>query len=230
MSNKNQKPNYLFEVSWEVCNKVGGIHTVVATKALTVTKSLGDNYMVIGPDLMQEGANPEFEADNSLLAAWRESLYEEGVVESFMLTELGYQPSDGAIGYCYDTSQREFATWSFDVRSYASKQSVQRVINPIFHPTASGTDYVGTAPSAELLIVGNRDIVTQDGVLEPRIVLYHGLCPLPDGENWPSPYTQEPRSTMLMLMSRYVLRIGMVLRDYTATTTTSLGSAPRCSC
>ena len=79
MSNKNQKPNYLFEVSWEVCNKVGGIHTVVATKALTVTKSLGDNYMVIGPDLMQEGANPEFEADNSLLAAWRESLYEEGI-------------------------------------------------------------------------------------------------------------------------------------------------------
>ena len=79
MSNKNQKPDYLFEVSWEVCNKVGGIHTVVATKALTVTKSLGDNYMVIGPDLMQEGENPEFEADNTLLAAWRESLYEEGV-------------------------------------------------------------------------------------------------------------------------------------------------------
>lgn len=117
--------------------------------------------------------------------------YGECVVESFMHTELCYQPSDGAIGYCYDTSQREFATWSFDVRSYASKQSVQRVINPIFHPTASGTDYVGTAPSAELLIVGNRDIVTQEGALEPRIVLYHGLCPLPDGENWPSPYTQK---------------------------------------
>jgi len=28
------KPDYLFEASWEVCNKVGGIHTVVATKAL----------------------------------------------------------------------------------------------------------------------------------------------------------------------------------------------------
>ena len=24
-------PDYLFEVSWEVCNKVGGIHTVVST-------------------------------------------------------------------------------------------------------------------------------------------------------------------------------------------------------
>ena len=28
------KPDYLFEVSWEVCNKVGGIYTVIATKAL----------------------------------------------------------------------------------------------------------------------------------------------------------------------------------------------------
>ena len=79
MSNINQKPDHLFEVSWEVCNKVGGIHTVIATKALTVTKLMGDNYITIGPDLMQESLNPEFEADDSLLAAWRESLYEEGI-------------------------------------------------------------------------------------------------------------------------------------------------------
>ncbi len=70
MSNINQKPDHLFEVSWEVCNKVGGIHTVIATKALTVTKLMGDNYITIGPDLMQESLNPEFEADDSLLAAW----------------------------------------------------------------------------------------------------------------------------------------------------------------
>ena len=37
-------PDYLFEVSWEVCNKVGGIHTVIATKALTITEQLGDRY------------------------------------------------------------------------------------------------------------------------------------------------------------------------------------------
>jgi hypothetical protein len=28
--------DYLFETSWEVCNKVGGIHTVVSTKAKTL--------------------------------------------------------------------------------------------------------------------------------------------------------------------------------------------------
>ena len=72
-------PDHLFEVSWEVCNKVGGIHTVIATKALTVTKRMGDNYIVIGPDLMQESQNPEFEADDTLMTAWRESLYEDGI-------------------------------------------------------------------------------------------------------------------------------------------------------
>ncbi|MBQ8437908.1 MAG: alpha-glucan family phosphorylase [Alistipes sp.] len=79
MSNTNQMPDHLFEVSWEVCNKVGGIHTVIATKALTVTKRMGDNYIVVGPDLMQESQNPEFEADDTLMTAWRESLYEEGI-------------------------------------------------------------------------------------------------------------------------------------------------------
>ena len=32
MSNAQLAPDYLFEVSWEVCNKIGGIHTVVSTR------------------------------------------------------------------------------------------------------------------------------------------------------------------------------------------------------
>lgn len=39
----------LFEVSWEVCNKVGGIHTVVSTKAKTLVERFGDDYVTIGP-------------------------------------------------------------------------------------------------------------------------------------------------------------------------------------
>jgi phosphorylase/glycogen(starch) synthase len=39
----------LFEVSWEVCNKVGGIHTVVSTKAKTLVERFGDDYIAIGP-------------------------------------------------------------------------------------------------------------------------------------------------------------------------------------
>ncbi len=42
MSNAKLTPDYLFEVSWEVCNKIGGIHTVVSTKAQTATRKFGD--------------------------------------------------------------------------------------------------------------------------------------------------------------------------------------------
>ena len=38
MSNAKHAPGYLFEVSWELCNKVCGIHTVISTKAQTVTR------------------------------------------------------------------------------------------------------------------------------------------------------------------------------------------------
>jgi len=40
-------PDYLFEVSWEVCNKIGGIHTVISTKALTLVNELHNNFILI---------------------------------------------------------------------------------------------------------------------------------------------------------------------------------------
>ena len=52
-------PYTLFEVSWEVCNKVGGIHTVVSTKAKTLTSKLGDDYVCIGPWLLSGGQAPQ---------------------------------------------------------------------------------------------------------------------------------------------------------------------------
>ncbi|MFR9580505.1 MAG: alpha-glucan family phosphorylase, partial [Rikenellaceae bacterium] len=73
------KPDYLFEVSWEVCNKVGGIHTVIATKALTVSKEIGKNYIVVGPDFANLNENKEFVEDKELLKGWRLSLYARGI-------------------------------------------------------------------------------------------------------------------------------------------------------
>ncbi len=73
------EPDYLFEVSWEVCNKVGGIHTVVATKALTMTRKFGDHYITIGPDVHREGGNPEFEEDVQLLKGLKQLLYNDGL-------------------------------------------------------------------------------------------------------------------------------------------------------
>ncbi len=74
-------PDYLFEVSWEVCNKVGGIHTVIATKALTLVNELHNNLILIGPDLIKEdsGGNPEFIEDPQLFSAWKKQAESEGL-------------------------------------------------------------------------------------------------------------------------------------------------------
>jgi phosphorylase/glycogen(starch) synthase len=74
-------PDYLFEVSWEVCNKVGGIHTVIATKSLTLVNELHNNLILIGPDIIKEdaGGNPEFIEDPQLFSAWKRQAESEGL-------------------------------------------------------------------------------------------------------------------------------------------------------
>lgn len=51
--------DYLFEVSWEVCNKVGGINTVLKSKAALMKESY-KNYLLIGP-YFEQNAVLEFE-------------------------------------------------------------------------------------------------------------------------------------------------------------------------
>src|SRR5512138_1154167 len=73
-------PDYLFETSWEVCNKVGGIHTVISTKAFTLTEKLNNNYILIGPDVWRDTTqNPEFQEDLQLFKSWRSRAAEEGL-------------------------------------------------------------------------------------------------------------------------------------------------------
>ena len=81
MSDKSiLSPDYLFEVSWEVCNKVGGIHTVIATKALNLSKEFQNRHILIGPDVWRDThKNPEFNEDSNLLRAWRVKAAEEGL-------------------------------------------------------------------------------------------------------------------------------------------------------
>lgn len=60
MKDKLLVPDYLFEVSWEVCNKVGGIYAVLSTKAATLKASLADNLVFIGPDIWDQQPSPFF--------------------------------------------------------------------------------------------------------------------------------------------------------------------------
>ena len=81
MEDKYTMPDYLFETSWEVCNKVGGIHTVIATKSLYLGTSFKKNHHIhIGPDVWRDvDQNPEFSEDPALLRSWRRVAAEEGL-------------------------------------------------------------------------------------------------------------------------------------------------------
>jgi len=73
-------PDYLFETSWEVCNKISGIHTAISTKAKTLAEEFKDNYILIGPDVWKEThQNPEFTEDKFLYKSWREVAEAEGL-------------------------------------------------------------------------------------------------------------------------------------------------------
>ena len=63
----------LFETSWEVCNKVGGIYTVLSTKALTLQNLYKDKTIFIGPDVWSESnPSPYFTEVPSILRPWKE--------------------------------------------------------------------------------------------------------------------------------------------------------------
>ena len=68
---KTTTPEYLFESSWEVCNKVGGIYTVLSTKAHTLVQSFKDNLIFIGPDVWGEKNAPDFIEDSKLFTDWK---------------------------------------------------------------------------------------------------------------------------------------------------------------
>lgn len=74
------KPDYLFETSWEVCNKMGGIHTVLSSRANTLVQQFQDKLIFIGPDVWRgPQRNPAFTPDDSVFGAWQASLQYEGI-------------------------------------------------------------------------------------------------------------------------------------------------------
>lgn len=58
----------LMETSWEVCNKIGGIYTVLSTKARVLQEKFGDRLVFIGPDVWTEdNPSPYFVERKTLL-------------------------------------------------------------------------------------------------------------------------------------------------------------------
>lgn len=74
MTDSQIRPDYIFEVSWEVCNLVGGIYTVLSTKAKTLQKCHKDKVVFVGPDVWQEKPSPYFIEDNKVTKGWIEQV------------------------------------------------------------------------------------------------------------------------------------------------------------
>ena len=72
-------PDFIFESSWEVCNKVGGIYTVLSTRAKTLQEALQDKIVFIGPDFWKEYESPYFKEDSTLFADWQQEATEQGL-------------------------------------------------------------------------------------------------------------------------------------------------------
>jgi glycogen synthase len=79
MAKKQLMPDYIFESSWEVCNKVGGIYTVLSTRAKTLQEALQDKIIFIGPDFWKEQESPYFKEDKLLFADWQSEAAETGL-------------------------------------------------------------------------------------------------------------------------------------------------------
>ena len=93
MNQTTTLPDVVFETSWEVCNKVGGIYTVLSTRAKTLQQQLKDNLIFIGPDLGQGGKdNSLFIEDKKIHKDWKKSLQDIGLTIRIGRWDIPGQP------------------------------------------------------------------------------------------------------------------------------------------
>ena len=126
----------LFEVSWEVCNKVGGIYAVVSSKILEALAAFGENYFLLGPDL---GNNPDFEETGE--PCWQELRQEtdrRNLSCRFGRWNIPGRPKVILVGYRdrYDQSQLLFSLWNrYGVDSISGGWDY---VEPVMFSTACG--------------------------------------------------------------------------------------------
>ncbi len=71
---------YILETSWEVCNKVGGIYTVLSTRAASLQKSHKDKVIFFGPDVWKDADCPYFiDGKTPVLKDWPKMALKEDV-------------------------------------------------------------------------------------------------------------------------------------------------------
>ncbi|HTX88763.1 MAG TPA: glycogen/starch synthase, partial [Bacteroidales bacterium] len=155
--NPHPLPDYLFETSWEVCNKVGGIYTVISTKALTLATEFRDNYILIGPDVWKEThRNPEFLEDKFLYQAWRQKAESEGLKIKVGRWNIAGNPvvilvdftqyfsqKDKIFAWLWETYQLDSLTGGWDyIEPALFGYAAGKIIESFYNYYISGTDRI----------------------------------------------------------------------------------------
>ena len=129
---------YLFEVSWEVCNLVGGIHTVLRMKAPAAIKTYGNNYYLLGP-LLEEELPAEFvETEEPEWKAVRQALEEKHLNCKLGRWKINGNPKVALVEFKnrYNPEKVLFNYWQqFGVDSLAGGWDY---IEPVLFSTACG--------------------------------------------------------------------------------------------
>ena len=135
-----KNPEYLFETSWEVCNMVGGIYTVLSTKSNVMRQLLDDHYITVGPDVVKEAHETlYFVEDNELFPEWRERALTQGM--KFRIGRWKIESSPIAILIDYTTlyqSKNEILTHLWEQYELDSIRGQWDYIEPVLFGYAAG--------------------------------------------------------------------------------------------
>lgn len=126
----------LFEVSWEVCNKVGGIYTVVSSKALQAVDCFGEDYFLLGPSLQK---NSDFEeTDEHIWDSVRQALAAKDLKCRLGRWNIPGRPKAILVDFAnrYSSNQLLYELWkNFGVDSLSGGWDY---IEPVMFATACG--------------------------------------------------------------------------------------------
>ena len=109
------RPDYVFESSWEVCNKVGGIYTVLSTRAKSLQKVFPDRLIFIGPDFWKDHESPYFREEPSLFAEWQREANGQGLKVRVGRWTIPGEPIAVLVDFTpYFEKKNEIYTWLWE--------------------------------------------------------------------------------------------------------------------
>ncbi|MDE6497567.1 MAG: glycogen/starch synthase [Muribaculaceae bacterium] len=117
MANKTREIDYIFECSWEVCNKIGGIYTVLSSKAKTLQETHKDRIIFIGPDVWTaDNPSPWFTEVRTPLSAWLKSTsLPDGLTVRVGRWEIPGRPIAVLVGFeALYASKNEFYAYAWE--------------------------------------------------------------------------------------------------------------------